>query len=260
LIGSLTSPSGCTKIAGHLLVDGAFNINSTSVDAWSAFLGGLRDKPFDISGGGSASGSSTPFPRFRNPVGTENDNWHGFRSLSDSQIKVLAAKIVEEVRLRGPFLSLAEFVNRRIEDSPLGLKGAIQSAIDASGLNSGATIQSFDTENYPADGRGNIVPADTGVGIPGYLTQADVLQSIAPVITPRSDTFVIRGYGEARDPSGKIVATAWCEAVVQRNPEFVEKSDAASAALADLSAVNQVFGRSFTINSFRYLSPFEVGS
>ena len=260
LISSLTSPSGCTKIAAHLLVDGAFNINSTQVDAWAAFLGGLRGQTFDVTGGSSPSGNSTAVSRFRNPIGKENDNWQGFRTLSDAQIKTLADNIVKEVKLRGPFLSLGEFVNRRIVASNLGLKGALQSAIDTSGLNGGAKMQDFPTAKYPSDSQSNIVPNDTGVGIPGYLTQADLLQSIAPVITPRSDTFTIRAYGDARDKSGNVIAKAWCEAVVQRNPEFLDPSDAPTTPLSNVKAVNQTFGRGFAIVSFRYLSPAEVKS
>jgi len=210
--------------------------------------------------GSSPSGNSTAVSRFRNPIGKENDNWQGFRTLSDAQIKTLADNIVKEVKLRGPFLSLGEFVNRRIVASNLGLKGALQSAIDTSGLNGGAKMQDFPTAKYPSDSQSNIVPNDTGVGIPGYLTQADLLQSIAPVITPRSDTFTIRAYGDARDKSGNVIAKAWCEAVVQRNPEFLDPSDAPTTPLSNVKAVNQTFGRGFAIVSFRYLSPAEVKS
>ncbi|MCX6878939.1 MAG: hypothetical protein NTW21_34785 [Verrucomicrobia bacterium] len=264
----LLSPQGCLQIAAHLQVDGAFNINSTSEKAWTAFLSGMRDVSFDITGdpraaakavNQSATKGNTPYPRFRNPVGTENNRWLGFRSLTDAQVADLATKIVLQIKKRGPFLSLGEFVNRRIDTSTLGLKGTIQTAIDDTAVNQAALYDTFDTAGYPATSRPNIVPNNTGVGIPGYLTQADVLQSIAPVLTVRSDTFTIRGYGETKDASGKVLAKAWCEAVVQRIPEFVDAGNPAHTAIANLNPTNRLFGRRFSIMSFRYLVPSEVG-
>jgi hypothetical protein len=195
----------------------------------------------------------------RNPIGTENNRWQGFRSLTDAQVADLATKIVRQIKERGPFLSLGEFVNRRIAYSSLGLKGAIQTAIDDTAVNQAALYDTFDTGGYPPDGKANISPNNTGVGIPGYLTQADVLQSIAPVMTVRSDTFTIRGYGETKDASGKVLARAWCEAVVQRIPEFVDADNPAHTAIASLNPTNRLFGRRFSIVSFRYLVPSEVG-
>ena len=51
-------------------------------------------------------------------------------------------------------------------------------------------------------------PASKAWGAPTYLTQADVLQVLGPVLTARSDTFVIRAYGDAVDAAGKIQARA----------------------------------------------------
>jgi hypothetical protein len=118
-------------------------------------------------------------------------------------------------------------------------------------------------------------------GAPGYLTQADVLQTIGHQLTVRGDTFVIRTYGDARDASGRIVARAWCEAVVQRIPEYVASRPpgAPSAAAGNnplepaaipatngftytansaLLPVNQKHGRRFVVESFRWLNPSEV--
>lgn len=271
LVKDLEAPEGCMKVAGHLMVDGAFNINSTNVEAWTAFLSGLRGSDFKVDSGSGPSASSAPFPRFHYPSGKENDNWNGFRSMTESQMKTLAQNIVREVQTRGPFLSLGEFVNRRISSSTSdnsGLKGALQAAIDNSNVNGNALYDNMrvtysedgKTYGYPAQSKANINPAKTGVGIPGYLTQADVLQSIAPVITPRSDTFTVRGYGEAHDSSGKVLARAMCEAVVQRSPDFVSGEDEAYTAIKDLHEVNAKFGRRFTIVSFRYLSAEEMRS
>lgn len=257
LVDELLDPSGCVKIGGHLMVDGAFNVNSTDVDAWVALLSGMRGQDFDVNGGSSGSSSETSFPRFRSPSVGGDRNWNGFRSLDDGQIQTLATNIVDQVRRRGPFLSLSEFINRRIETSDLGRSGAIQSAIDAAGFNGSSKQMAFQTTNFPAEARTHIVN-DTGVGTPGYLSQADVLQSLAPVITCRSDTFTIRGYGEAKDKDGKIIARAWCEAVAQRVPDFVDPKDPSYSAIADLSEVNQNFGRRFEIVSFRQIPRPEI--
>lgn len=257
LVDLLKSPAGCTRIASHLTVDGAFNINSTDPEAWAALFAGGRGRDFDVEGTPGGSASTTAFPRFRHPTGAPNDNWNGFRELSDQQIRTLADNCVQQVKLRGPFLSVAEFVNRRVENSPLGASGAIQSAIDAAKFNDSAKQTSFNTSNYPPEARSNIIN-DTGVGIPGYLTQADVLQSLAPVLTARSDTFTIRGYGEAKDSAGKVIARAYCEAVVQRMPEFVDATNPPETKLAAATVVNRNYGRRFEIVSYRDVPTAEL--
>ncbi|MGJ8644323.1 MAG: hypothetical protein ACSHX9_13015 [Luteolibacter sp.] len=256
----MIKPDGSVRMASHLMLDGSFNINSTSVNAWTAILSGLRGASFELGDeSATVDVTDTLFSRFRDPLGTENDEWHGFTSVSDTEIEELAEQIVEQVRLRGPFLSLAEFVNRRVDDSELGLSGALQTAIDATpSINQSALQGEFDDTDYDGSEANNIFPKDTGVGIPGFLTQADLLHSLAPVITTRSDTFTIRAYGEARNNSGEVTASAWVEACVQRYPEFVDDNDAAHTQTADLSPLNQQYGRKFEIVSFRYLTPGEA--
>ena len=257
LVASLLDPAGCTRIAANLMLDGAFNINSTDIEAWTSQLTALRGESFTVENGSAPAKTVTAFPRFRHPSGNPDDNWNGFRALGDAQVRTLAENLVKEIRLRGPFLSLAEFVNRRIEDSELGKSGAIQAAIDTGKLNEQAKQSPFTTDKYPTESQSNIIK-DTGVGIPGYLTQADVLQPLAPVITCRSDTFTIRGYGESKDATGKVIARSWCEAVVQRMPAFVDPTNAAETAIASLSPVNKTFGRRFEIISFRQLPIAEL--
>ncbi|MGE9268126.1 MAG: hypothetical protein ACQKBY_08515, partial [Verrucomicrobiales bacterium] len=163
LADGLASEAGPVKVAAHLLVDGAFNVNSTKLEAWKALLSGSRGRDFLKANGDAESADGTAFPRFRHPTGNPDDIWDGFRVLSDEEITSLAEKLVAEVKKRGPFLSLAEFVNRRVEDSDLGLKGALQAAIDEAGLNAGSLQESFSTTKYPAESRENIEPADTAV-------------------------------------------------------------------------------------------------
>ena len=95
-------------------------------------------------------------------------------------------------------------------------------------------------------------------GAPGIIKQADILTPIAPILSARSDSFLIRGYGERVDASGRVLAKAWCEAVVQRSPEFVDPSDAAERAYSSINATNKKFGRRFDIVSFRWLSASEA--
>ena len=98
-------------------------------------------------------------------------------------------------------------------------------------------------------------------GIPGWVTQADVLQVIGSSITARSDTFRIRAFGEALDASGKSVAKAYCEAVIQRMPAYVDPSNpptARDAGGTTLSNINKIYGRQYQIVSFRWLSPQEI--
>ena len=102
-------------------------------------------------------------------------------------------------------------------------------------------------------------------GIPGWLTQADVLQVIGPSITARSDTFRIRSYGEALDAQGKTIAKAYCEATVQRIPDYVDpanipsdRDDPSPSGVKVLTDLNKTYGRQFKIISFRWLSPLEV--
>ena len=40
----LDADDGYLKAAAHLMVDGMFNVNSTSVDAWHALFAGIRER------------------------------------------------------------------------------------------------------------------------------------------------------------------------------------------------------------------------
>jgi hypothetical protein len=251
------SPARCVRLASHLLVEGGFNINSTNVEAWTAVLASLR-------GVEPAGGERTAQSRFRHvlsgaPVGMdENDPWTGFRSLSDEELKTFATNLVVEIKARGPFLSLGEFVNRRVaSDRALGVAGAIQAAIDKSNLNAKFAYGKFVTNAYPNPE--NISNPNTGTNTPGWLTQADVLNALAPFITPRSDTFVIRSMGEAKDAEGKVLARVRLEAVVQRVPDWLDPRDKPETEVANLeSVINKSFGRRFEIVSVKEIPAAKV--
>ena len=98
-------------LAADLLVDGAFNINSTSVDAWINHLAALKGKTVPVSNGSYPS-TVTTVPRFLNVP--EQNSWNKIASLTDNEVALLAYCLVEQIKLRGPFLSFADFTNRRI--------------------------------------------------------------------------------------------------------------------------------------------------
>ena len=93
-----------------------------------------------------------------------------------------------------------------------------------------------------------------------YLIQQDVLTAIAPYLTTRSDTFVIRAYGDAVNPfdATEVVARAYCEVLVQRvhqkHPSEPDVSDPMTIAGANPGE----FGRQFRVIAFRWMMGDEI--
>ena len=59
---------------------------------------------------------------------------------------------------------------------------------------------------------------------------------------------------EAKDAAGKVIARSWCEAVVQRMPDYLDPADSAETEHKNLTSnVNQTFGRRFQIITFQWL-------
>ncbi|MBB5350478.1 hypothetical protein HNR46_000702 [Haloferula luteola] len=289
-IGRLGTTDRAQQIAGIMGVKGAFNVNSDSKEAWWAVLSSLRDR--EVLGWGNSdltASDKTAYPRSSFPLaGDPNQTgadtsvdvagarrWAGFRALTDTELNTLAEEIVDAIRQRGstdqaPFATVAEFVNRRIGGAS-GLhtvKGLLQTAIEDSGIN-----ESFhQLDSNEINGASDLPPNATkgevnsqarlgysAEGAPSIISQGDLMMALAPVITVRGDTFRIRAYGESRDKADRITANAWCEAVVQRLPEYLDPVDDAYILPDDLdSEVNQKFGRRFIITSFRWLSPEEI--
>jgi hypothetical protein len=101
----------------------------------------------------------------------------------------------------------------------------------------------------------------TSTGTAGWLLQGDLLQALGPALSARSDTFIIRTYGEVINPldATQTQARAWCEAVVQRLPDYVEPlANKADATASDLTPANRAFGRGYKVISFRWLTPNDI--
>lgn len=281
-----------TKIAAHLAVEGGFNVNSTSERAWRAMFSTLRAATITYAENGSVSTQAVDnaFSRFTIPSAKATSLWEGgFHNLSDQQIEDLAKAMVEQVRERGPFMGLADFVNRRLDSAKgsagtdVGVLGALQAAIEKAGLNDRPEVSNPTTATYIEHKKyqvgGETKSFSTYVGTPGYVMQADILSALGSNLRARSDTFLIRAYGESRDASGKVLAQAWCEATVQRTPQWTTPTDIEPTitdpsysgsnpagdlvvrpwlANPDFPAVNKNFGRAYKMVGFRWLNASEI--
>ncbi|WP_308984598.1 hypothetical protein [Thalassobacterium sedimentorum] len=262
--------------ARNLYIDGAFNINSTSVAAWTALLRSFTGMDIETDEDGTITSSDlgSAFLRSQYPKLGDYDSgpfdsleaYAGFRRLTEVQVAALAMAIVDEVKARGPFYSLADFVNRDPDASisEHRLKGALQAAVDASGVNDDledsnyvTTVADYDSppESYAwfDDYNMEALAGPLLQGIPGFLSQGDLISRLGIVLRPRSDSFIIRAYGDTVTLN-EVASTAVCEAVVQRVVEPVN----ASVSEPLEPAIGSIFGRQYRIVSFRWLSEEEI--
>jgi hypothetical protein len=221
--------------------------------------------------------------------------------LDDDALTELSTAIVDEVRKRGPFLSVADFVNRRLKDDyqedQTGLSGALQAAIDSTEIN-GAPREGIHEDNeddydafydkainetlQPGEYSHNHVWGSQGPTSPlpflnmkalpnsrarhahAFLQQGDLLQALGPRLRVRGDSFRIRVYGDSRSKTGKIMARAWAEAIVQRTPQPVMSDLPTSDPLhwdgigPEPDPDKKQWGRRFTIVHFRWLNKEEI--
>jgi hypothetical protein len=272
----------------HLLQGGVFNLNSRSATAWTAVLrSGRFPAPLAFSylaataTTGTAAGDVTrTLPEsfaafFRFPGSAEEtrqaDNptaastyaasttvppaapnvasaantqlfRRGIRALAEDDVTRLAEAIVagEERRLAaaGPFRSVAEFLapSGLFADSLGKPRNLLEEAIAAAGLNVG--VGEFSSQ---------------------WLTSADLMTVLAPGLFARSDTFLIRTYGDAVNAvTGEVEARTWAEAMVQRLPAWLDPTQAEETPLAALNETNARLGRRFRVIAFRWLGAEEI--
>lgn len=165
----------------------SFNINSTSAKAWEQMLGKVPKLNFE-------------------------------------EKKRLAVAIAEEVKKRGPFYSVAQFVNRKLtETQELEIYGTLEAAIRKSHLET-------------------------------KISQAELLECIGNLMTVRSDTFRIIAFGKIPRGPTQSSKMMWCEAVVQREFEFVESlQNQPTDAPENLSPINRALGRRFKVKHFSWM-------
>jgi len=154
--------------ASVLLNQGAFNVNSTSVEAWTTFLSAAKKtalaqytSTLPATQQNARYPRTTPLGNTLNATGNMSEathsNWQGIINLTDAQILALAQAIVKENKVRftvltrteqdllnppssrlfrglttaaTPYLGLTEFINRFLNNTPWASRtGALQSAI-----------------------------------------------------------------------------------------------------------------------------------
>lgn len=136
------------RSASVLLHDGTFNVNSTSVEAWTAVLGSAKAIATSRYAANLPNTTSAPiqaqntrYPRAI-PQGTaavaagsmtNTSNWSGFVNLSDSQVRNLAKAIVEENKARFKVLARTER-DQSFPPSPRIFRGQMTAATPYLGL------------------------------------------------------------------------------------------------------------------------------
>ena len=277
------SPGGRVGETGrHYLIDGAFNVNSTSSLAWESVLGGIQLPEWEFIDLDESLGAphleegmpktlrtdlNGAFFRFsQSAQETYETGPHtsldadqepateyyriGVRPLldasgveEDSKLRQLAAAVARNVERRiaraGPYRSLAKF---------LGPDSGLPHAEDPDRFSSvlEAAIASVPAINT-VDGKEIHQLASR------FLTQADVMTALAPVAAVRSDTFLIRSFGDSINPvTGETEGRAWCQAVVQRLPTLVSAEDSV------LQTASDGLGRRFEIVEFRWLDHSDI--
>lgn len=279
--------------ASLLMIDGAFNVNSTSVKAWAALLGSFFGAKVTTKAGGRYEADyESPFLRMNQPHGpavkagdgtssSSGKAYTGFRTLSQAEIDSLAQEIVKQVKNRGPFDSIAAFVNRTLPKADLpsresdwqssAMKGALASAIESAGINDHFMDEKVLAESHEnldqslAGGVNKPGGAMSSAGsaashAPGFLSQADLLSRLGPCLSARSDTFRVRVFGESFAPSSSGQESsgshARCEAIFQRLPEALEPDKAISGSSGNKSW-NGLY-RKFALVGFRWLTDNEI--
>ncbi len=249
--------------AAVLLNQGAFNVNSTSITAWQAFLGSTKN--FTAGGLTASSPSASANARFVRALSgnignvaaqgmTDPTNWTGMMNLSDTQITNLAKAIVDENRARfsvlkrterelktaptarlfsglgkaaTPYMGLSEFINRFLApDTWASRCGALQAAI----------LRADQSYNTAFDGKLSIKPNSPSVSSSSLSTATagwfSNPENIEVVTQPNAASATHTAYGAPGNLLQSDLLAAFGSALATRSDTFTMRcyGDAANAA------------------------------
>ncbi|MDB4474732.1 hypothetical protein N9023_06955, partial [Opitutaceae bacterium] len=166
----------------------------------------------------------------------------------------IATNVQRRVSALGPYRSMESFLG---PDALFGGGNVLEYSI-AEYDDSVVASERINWDQYFPD-----TPMKIDEAAPGFITSADLMTSLAPMVNVRSDTFVIRAYGESVDPvaaaeyaTSEPTARAWLEAVVQRYPEGVVASDFNNGGSGNWSQMvdEPELGRRFRVIALRWLN------
>ena len=278
-VASAADTGAAREPAAHFMVANRFNINSTSAAAWKAVLGSLRisgfnylDYPEEDTSDLSTltinnASKERMFARFSHslletyeatetpayetvgsdtyPVAPSAFYRHGARRLTEQQLADLAEDIVDQITVRErPFFSMEEFLSAVSGTDESIIEQAIASALAPTGKQQ--WFHEWEINGDEAALTGSSIDIDHFS--PGFLTQADVLTAIGPMLAPRSDTFKIRARSQTYTELGELAGSAAVEAIVQRTPEAMNPTS------NNLGSTE----RKFTLLSIRWLNADEI--
>lgn len=275
---TLAAVKDMNSAGAGLMIKGAFNVNSTSIEAWKSILSATLELKsavalpaassvsLDPASTGTRLGRTNTVNRSIGDDGLGYDSrWASSVRLQSGDIQVLAEKIVESIKTRwalnsnkSGFFALSDLINRLSGDEAGLLQRALESiaSYNSNFITDTQSSSGNSITGYTATADDRLNKAGTGAPF-----QADLLQAIGPILTTRSDTFRIRAYGEQLNPlvAGESKGKAWCEAIVQRIPDYIDTvSDPAPVIYPPTALANQQQGRRFKIMSFRWLTESET--
>jgi hypothetical protein len=270
----------------YLQQQGAFNLNSLNPVAWQAVLRSGRFMPgrtfgyldaspstgthadappaqaevrgavffrfpfsaqetYKADAGYAASTTVPPAPASAVSAASTHLFRRGMRMLSPEQTSALAGRIAALLHGRlaaaGPYRSVEEFL---APSALFGGRSLLEQALD---------------EAVTPDGRHINDPSAVSEFSSQWLTQGDLMGTLAPLLFSRSDTFLVRAYGDAVNPvTGELEGRAWAEAWMQRMTDYVDPSQPAETAPAALNLTNRTYGRRFKVISFRWLASSDI--
>lgn len=275
------------RAAENLLIEDAFNINSTSVAAWKGVLGGALPNLADPGLAGTDGQGYVWGPpvneatelmanwRYRDASGTVQTQplANVFFRLPNTATNLgrnyndILADFGGSDHLEASYrLGLRSFTKDEIDNLANNLVGRIKGrgkpfVSISEFVGSGILQDAINDARLNELGGTPIAPLSTA-----YLSQGDILQLIAPRLAARSDTFTIRAYGDVSEPTAVganadapvILARAWVEVTVQRLPVKHKSADDPDDNMKPTGDGANNFGRRFKVIGMRWLSPDEI--